>query len=142
MYVFIRRYQRTRKYTLLSTSSTTASMPFNNYVSPSCRKQMLMSDLLTTFMWMRESFLFNSGETELLNGILAVVLDVNRIVYLRVRLYRRMKTYILYVLEVSSYQSYCMNFFIRSSKYYRKKIQMCQIIIQQRGASSLKGKVV
>ena len=43
------------------------------------------------------------GETELLKGKWAVVLDVNRIVYLRVRLYRRMKTYILYVLEMSSY---------------------------------------
>ena len=42
------------------------------------------------------------GETELLKGKLSVVLDVDRIVYLRVRLYRRMKTYILYVLEVSS----------------------------------------
>ena len=83
------------------------------------------------------------GETELLNGILAVVLDVNRRVYLRVRWYRRMKAYIrtgsVFLLVFLNYLFYSLFQVLQESE---KKIQMCEIIIQQRGASSLKGKVV
>ena len=83
------------------------------------------------------------GETELSKGILAVVLDVNRRVYLRVRWYRRMKTYIRtgsVFLLVFLYSLFYPLFQVLQES--EKKIQMCEIIIQQRGASPLKGKVV
>ena len=89
------------------------------------------------------AFADEEGETELLNGKWAVVLDVNRIVYLRVRLYRRMKTYVrtgnVFLLVFLYYLFYSLYQVLQESE---KKIQMCEVIIQQRGASSLKGKVV
>ena len=83
------------------------------------------------------------GETELLKGKWAVVLDVDRIVYFCVRWYRRIKTYIrtgsAFLLVLLNYLFYSLFQVLQESE---KKIQMCEIIIQQRGASSLKGKVV